>query len=192
MRLWVKSVLCDNTDIDCRKRYLVCTSCTKSTGELPCPKRSTGTFWSFSKSAPLKGGAFVVAPPRNAFAFLTPCSVFLKQVDFAVNFVYYCGTATRGSPPSTPPPLKRWTKLLPLCLFVQLFSFCCFFNKLKRLMCLACISRFLCQKRDISIFADISDALFCLLIKSSAVSGHKFFQKLLRFGNIHFPNGFQR
>ena len=34
----------------------------------------------------------MVAPPRNAFAFLTPCSVFLYKGDFAV-----CGQRPKGS-----------------------------------------------------------------------------------------------
>ena len=120
----VRNVHCGS---DCRKRYLVCTNCTKSLGDLLCPKRSTGTFWKFNKSVPLKGGAVVVAPPRNAFAFLTPCSVFLKQRGISLS-----ADSDEGLHPSTPPPLKRWTKLLLLSLFVQLFSFCCFFNKLSR------------------------------------------------------------
>ena len=55
------------------KIFWTCANRTKSFGELPCPKRSTGTFWRFSKFVPLKG-------------------------DFAVNFVYYCGRATRALP----------------------------------------------------------------------------------------------
>ena len=121
----------------CRKRYRSCTNCTKSLGELLCPKRSTGTFWRVSLLGYVKRGGqsgeanFTYASPRNAFAFLTPCSVFFFFF-FWNKGISLSADSDEGLHPSTPPPLKRWTKLLLLSLFVQLFSFCCFFNKLSR------------------------------------------------------------
>ena len=53
-----------------------------------------------------KGRAVVFALPRKAVAFLTLCSVLKHKVFRSLR------RATRGSAPSTPPPLKRWTKLL--------------------------------------------------------------------------------
>ena len=103
--------------------------------ELLCQKRSTGTFLRGSLRGSVKRGErsgeahFTYASPRNAFAFLTPCSVFfLIIMGFRSKLCLLLRKSDQRAPPfGNPPPLKRWTKLLLLCLLcaARLFAFKC-------------------------------------------------------------------
>ena len=66
----------------------------------------------------LKGEAVLYASPRNAFAFLTPCSVFLYKGDFAV-----CGQRQGGFTPLTPTTFEKVDETFSVCYFVKAFSF---------------------------------------------------------------------
>ena len=77
----------------CRKRYRSCTNCTKSLGELLCPKRSTGTFWRTNWFGFVKRGGGLVRLPSKCFRISHPLLRFLNvKGDFAV-----CGQRPKGS-----------------------------------------------------------------------------------------------
>ena len=134
----------------CRKRYRSCTNCTKSLGELLCPKRSTGTFWRVSLLGYVKRGGGLVRLPSKCFRISHPLLRSFEIRGFRSKLRLLLRNSDEGLHPSTPPPLKRWTKLLLLSLFVQLFSFCCFFNKL--------YARFFCEAGIFYVFIIIINA----------------------------------
>ena len=82
------------------KRYWACTSCTKSSGELLCPKRSTGTFWSESLLGYVKRGGGLVRLPSKCFRISHPLLRFFEIRGFRP-----LRRATRGS---TPRPRHLW------------------------------------------------------------------------------------
>ena len=59
----------------------------------------------------------MVAPPRNAFAFLTPCSVFLYKGDFAV-----CGQRPKGSALWKPATFEKVDETFSVVLICSDFS----------------------------------------------------------------------
>ena len=86
----------------CRKRYRFCTNCTKSLGELLCPKRSTGTFWRVSLLGYVKRGGGLVRLPSKCFRISHPLLRFFEaKGDFAV-----CGQR-RGAPPLDPATFEK-------------------------------------------------------------------------------------
>ena len=107
----------------------------KRSEELLCPKRSTGTFGRINLFGSVKRGGSLVRLPSKCFRISHPLLRF-----FEIRGISPSAEGDEGLHPSTPPPLKRWTKLLLLSLFVQLFLFCDFFYTLKPHGCVRLLS----------------------------------------------------